>query len=115
MVAEACARQKEGGISKALSSGLGLATGATTWWGCTGVTCDQQFPQYVSSNAEDEELGSKNFEQALTEVSKDTIIMLDEFNDEQRKKILLTLQAHSVEDGCCLARRVEQLRLLGTY
>ena len=97
-IAAACERQQDldlhGGsqFAKALSSGLGIATGAVTWWGCTALTWDQHFSQFVSPVEADEELGSLNFRQALTQVGRRSIINLDAFNDTQRRDIMLALK-----------------------
>ena len=92
-IAAACERQtSEGLCAKALSSGMGIANGATTWWGCTSLTWDRQFPQYVSPCAEDEQLGSSNFTKALAKIGENSIIMLDSFSEEQRKLMLYALR-----------------------
>lgn len=93
-IAAACERQTDSSMpfSKALSAGLGLATGATTWWGATALTWDQHFQNFVSPAVEEEELGSLNFQQALGSIGENTIICIDDFREEQRKAIMLALQ-----------------------
>lgn len=82
-VAEACDRQPQAttgsGLAKLLSLGLGVATGATTWWGCTTLTWVPHFPWYVSPNPEDAALGALTTLQAMLFVDTDTIICLDAF------------------------------------
>ena len=77
--------------AKILTSSLSVATGATTLWGCTGLTWDPQFPHYVSPHAEDKALGATDFETALLHVGRNSVILLDAFNAEQRRRILMQL------------------------
>ena len=89
-VADACARQpgacqKEDGWAKVLTSGVSIATGATTLWGCTPLTWDPQYPQYVSPDEQDAGLGARTITQELGRVGTDAVILLDAFSLEQQK------------------------------
>ena len=92
-VVEACERQEKAcagqeAWAKVLSSKLGTATRAHTWWGCTPLTWDPHFPRFVSPDDEDAKMGARRVEDELGRVDTDTIIMLDAFPSEHRQQIL---------------------------
>ena len=74
-----------------LSSGLAIATGATTWWGCSALTWDMQYRHFVSPKAEDVTLGAKPLGEAIHSVDQDTVICLDEFTEQQQKAMVAQL------------------------
>ena len=92
-VVEACERQPmaRGSWAKVLTTGIGAAAQATTWWGCTALTWDTHFPRFVSANAEDGSLGALTPVQAMSTVDTDTVIDLNAFSEDIQKRIVQQL------------------------
>ena len=74
-----------------LTSGIGAATRAVTWWGCTALTWDPYFPRFVSADPEEAALGAFTTEQALPTVDTDTVINLDAFTVDMQQRIVRQL------------------------
>lgn len=75
-----------------LTSGLSIMCDLSHQWGATALTWDSQYTTFVSPDALDLDLGSADFHAALPQVTKQSLILLDEFEPAQQQQILERLQ-----------------------
>ena len=61
-------------------------------WGTMAVTSDPHYTYFVSPNEEDTELGAISFRQTLMTIGTGSLILLDEFPEEQQWQILRRLE-----------------------
>jgi ribonuclease HI len=85
---QVAADEREGGWAKSFTSRLGHINGLKYLWGCTALTADPQYQDFVSPYEEDVQLGGVPFEQALDRLGEGSLILLSAFNTEQQKQIL---------------------------
>eukprot|EP00961_Rhodomonas_salina_P121224 1631735-Rhodomonas_salina.1 len=91
------------------TSCISLAAESYTLWGCSAMTWDPQFPQYVSPAAEDTALGSLDFDTALCSIGSNTLILLDEFKKEAQTRILSALENSSSTSLGVIGTEVDQI------
>ena len=96
-VADACSRQPARDKThtpwlRSFTSTLSVATQTTTFWGCTSITWDNQFPSFVSPDPHDRALGSLSFDDALVNIGNGDVIDLEAFTVDQQARILGALK-----------------------
>ena len=77
--------------AKSFTSRVGAANNLKYIWGCTAITADPSFPFFISPCADNKALGGLNFEHSLDHLEDGSLILLDEFDTDQRKQILQQL------------------------
>ena len=106
--------------SRPFTTYLALATEATTLWGCTGLTWDTQYHDFVSPDDLDVALGGTSFADGLTSRLHRSVIILDSFTTDQQDRLLDALGAAPPQRWTIIARqgadylaRTQRLRTLG--
>eukprot|EP00961_Rhodomonas_salina_P298476 3938111-Rhodomonas_salina.2 len=97
--------------SRPFTTYLALATEATTLWGCTGLTWDTQYSDFVSVSDLDVELGGTPFATGLQTGLHQSVILLDSFASAQQDQILDALTAQPGLRWVVVARQGSDFRL----